>query len=95
MQEGEFVTIVGASGCGKSTLLRAIGGLESFDRGQILVDGAAVRGPGPDRAMVFQNYSLYPWLTVTQNIRFTRRLAAHTAGRTSASVEAAWDAAMP
>jgi len=89
VQDGEFVTIVGASGCGKSTLLRAIGGLESFDSGRILVEGRAVRGPGPDRAMVFQNYSLYPWLTVTQNIRFTRRLAAHTAGRTSASVEAA------
>ena len=89
VQDGEFVTIVGASGCGKSTLLRAIGGLEGFDSGRILVEGRAVRGPGPDRAMVFQNYSLYPWLTVTQNIRFTRRLAAHTAGRTSASVEAA------
>jgi len=89
VQDGEFVTIVGASGCGKSTLLRAIGGLEGFDSGRILVEGRAVRGPGPDRAMVFQNYSLYPWLTVTQNIRFTRRLAAHTAGRTSASVESA------
>jgi len=89
VDDGEFVTIVGASGCGKSTLLRAIGGLESFDRGRILVDGVPVRGPGPDRAMVFQNYSLYPWLTVLQNIRFTRQLAAHTSGRTTASVEAA------
>jgi NitT/TauT family transport system ATP-binding protein len=87
--DGEFVTIVGASGCGKSTLLRAIGGLESHSAGSILVDGVAVAGPGVDRAMVFQNYSLYPWLTVTENIRFTRRLAAHTRGRTTASVEAA------
>ena len=89
VNEGEFVTIVGASGCGKSTLLRAIGGLESHTAGQILVDGKAVEAPGIDRAMVFQNYSLYPWLTVTQNIRFTRTLSAHTRNRTSSSVEAA------
>ena len=87
--EGEFVTVVGASGCGKSTLLRAIGGLETYTAGQILVDGRPVRAPGVDRAMVFQNYSLYPWLTVTQNIRFTRNLSAHTRDRTSSSVEAA------
>ena len=58
--EGEFVTVVGASGCGKSTLLRSIGGLETYTAGQILVDDRPVRGPGVDRAMVFQNYSLYP-----------------------------------
>jgi NitT/TauT family transport system ATP-binding protein len=86
---GEFVTVVGASGCGKSTLLRAIGGLETYSSGTILVDGAPVTGPGIDRAMVFQNYSLYPWLTVMQNIRFTRELKAHTRGRTTSSVEAA------
>jgi len=85
---GEFLTIVGASGCGKSTLLRAIGGLESVSGGQILVDGRPVSGPGVERAMVFQNYSLYPWLTVAQNIRFTRQLRAHTRERTTASVEA-------
>ena len=89
VSEGEFVTVVGASGCGKSTLLRAIGGLETYTAGRILVDGKAVQGPGVDRAMVFQNYSLYPWLTVTQNIRFTRTLAAHTRNRTSSSVEVA------
>jgi NitT/TauT family transport system ATP-binding protein len=87
--EGEFLTVVGASGCGKSTLLRAIGGLETYTAGQILVDGRPVLAPGIDRAMVFQNYSLYPWLTVTQNIRFTRSLSAHTRNRTSSSVEAA------
>jgi len=87
--EGEFVTVVGASGCGKSTLLRVIGGLETYTAGRILVDGKAVRAPGIDRAMVFQNYSLYPWLTVTENIRFTRCLSAHTRNRTTASVEAA------
>jgi len=87
--EGEFVTIVGASGCGKSTLLRAIGGLETHSSGDILVEGRAVQGPGSDRAMVFQNYSLYPWLSVADNIRFTRCLSAHTRDRTSSSVEAA------
>jgi NitT/TauT family transport system ATP-binding protein len=87
--EGEFITVVGASGCGKSTLLRAIGGLETYTAGEILVDGKAVLAPGIDRAMVFQNYSLYPWLTVTENIRFVRSLSAHTRNRTSSSVEAA------
>ena len=58
----EFVTFVGASGCGKSTLLRTIGGLEHHTGGELWVDGAAVQGPGPDRAMVFQHYSLYPMI---------------------------------
>ncbi|WP_205665178.1 ABC transporter ATP-binding protein [Caldimonas tepidiphila] len=85
----EFVTLVGASGCGKSTLLRTIAGLETYSRGGLNVDGRPVSGPGPDRAMVFQHYSLYPWLTVLDNIRFTRQLKAHTRDRTSADVEAA------
>jgi NitT/TauT family transport system ATP-binding protein len=87
--ENEFVTFVGASGCGKSTLLRTIGGLEVQTSGELLVDGQAVTGPGIDRAMVFQHYSLYPWMTVCENIKFCRQLAAHTEGRTSADVEAA------
>jgi len=87
--EGEFVTLVGASGCGKSTLLRTLAGLEPHSAGEIEAGGAPVAGPGADRAMVFQNYSLYPWLTVIQNIKFTRELAAHTRDRTSADVEAA------
>lgn len=70
----EFITFVGASGCGKSTLLRAIGGLETHDAGEILVDGRPIVGPGLDRAMVFQHYSLYPWLTVMENIKFCRQL---------------------
>jgi NitT/TauT family transport system ATP-binding protein len=86
---GEFVTLVGASGCGKSTLLRTIGGLERHDAGELHVAGRPVDGPGPDRAMVFQHYSLYPWLTVIDNIKFSRRLAVHTRERTSADVEAA------
>ena len=89
IRANEFVTFVGASGCGKSTLLRTIGGLEVQTSGDLLVDGQPVTGPGIDRAMVFQHYSLYPWMTVCQNIKFCRQLAAHTEGRTSSDVEAA------
>jgi NitT/TauT family transport system ATP-binding protein len=89
IRANEFVTFVGASGCGKSTLLRTIGGLEVQSSGDLLVDGQAVTGPGIDRAMVFQHYSLYPWMTVCQNIKFCRQLQAHTEGRTSSDVEAA------
>ena len=85
----EFVTFVGASGCGKSTLLRCIGGLESLSSGSIKVDGAEINGPGVDRAMVFQHYSLYPWLTVTENIKFSRQLRAGREDLTSSDVEAA------
>ena len=85
----DFVTLVGASGCGKSTLLRTIGGLEWHGEGSLEVAGHPVTGPGADRAMVFQHYSLYPWLTVMENIRWCRRLAAHTRNRTMSDVEAA------
>lgn len=74
IQPNEFITFVGASGCGKSTLLRIIAGLETLSRGEILLDGNPVDGPGVDRAMVFQHYSLYPWLTVMKNIKFCRQL---------------------
>ncbi|MEZ5408953.1 MAG: ABC transporter ATP-binding protein [Acidimicrobiales bacterium] len=68
--DNELVCIVGASGCGKSTLLNIVGGLEDATAGTVEVDGAPVIGPGPDRGMVFQAYSLYPWKTVAENIRF-------------------------
>jgi NitT/TauT family transport system ATP-binding protein len=84
---GEFVTLVGASGCGKSTLLRTLGGLEEYAIGDITCNGKIVDGAGPDRAMVFQSYSLYPWLTVTQNIKFCRRLHYHRDNTSSADVE--------
>ena len=74
VQPNEFITLVGASGCGKSTLLRIIAGLETLSRGEILLDGRPIDGPGVDRAMVFQHYSLYPWLTVMKNIKFCRQL---------------------
>jgi NitT/TauT family transport system ATP-binding protein len=85
----EFVTFVGASGCGKSTLLRTIAGLETHTAGELLINDQAVDGPGIDRAMVFQHYSLYPWMTVQQNIKFCRQLDAQTRDRTSGDVEAA------
>ncbi len=85
----EFVTFVGASGCGKSTLLRCIAGLETLTSGAIKVDGEAINAPGVDRAMVFQHYSLYPWLSVMGNIKFTRRLQVKRQNITSADVEAA------
>lgn len=66
----EFLSIVGPSGCGKSTLIRILAGLETATTGTILVDGKAVNGPGPDRGMVFQGYTLFPWLTVLENVKF-------------------------
>lgn len=85
----EFITFVGASGCGKSTLLRAIGGLESLTAGNISIDGVSIKKPGVDRAMVFQHYSLYPWLTVIGNIKFCRQLKTGRENLSSADVEAA------
>ena len=78
MQSGEFVTFVGSSGCGKSTLLRLIAGLDHPSGGRIQVDGSPVEGPGPDRGMVFQKYSLYPWLNAADNVSFGMRLQGMT-----------------
>ena len=75
IQEGEFVSIVGASGSGKSTLLRIIDGLLAPTAGTVTVDGKIVSRPGPDRAMVFQQDSLLPWKTVTENVAYGLSLA--------------------
>ena len=70
IREGEFVCILGSSGCGKSTLLGLLNGLKKASQGKIFVDGKEIKGPGIDRAVVFQQYSLFPWLTVKGNVLF-------------------------
>lgn len=75
IDEGEFVTVIGHSGCGKSTLLNIIAGLETASEGGIILDGKEVVGPGLDRMVVFQNFSLMPWMTVFENIALAVRSA--------------------
>jgi len=87
--DNEFVTLVGASGCGKSTLLRILAGLEMHTSGSVQCSGRPVEAPGAERAMVFQHTSLYPWLTVMENIRFSRALRVGRENLTSSDVEAA------
>src|SRR5687767_1919871 len=68
IEKGQIVSIIGHSGCGKSTILNAIGGMLFPTKGKVIVNNSPVKGPGPDRGIVFQNYSLLPWLTVYENI---------------------------
>src|SRR5207245_1719183 len=82
----EFICLIGASGCGKSTLLRILGGLESRTGGEVRMNGLQVDGPGADRGMVFQEYTLFPWLTVKQNVMFGPRMAGQ--GRDLSEAEA-------
>lgn len=75
LAENEFVTVVGPSGCGKSTMMNILAGLETPSGGAALVDGQVVSGPGPERGVIFQQYALFPWLTVRQNVEFGLKVA--------------------
>lgn len=87
VDDGELVCLLGASGCGKSTLLSIIGGLEEPTSGEVRIEGDRVIGPGADRGMVFQGYSLYPWMTVAQNIEFGLRVERLPKARRTARVD--------
>jgi ABC-type nitrate/sulfonate/bicarbonate transport system ATPase subunit len=84
--DNDFLCILGPSGCGKSTLLRIVAGLEVPSTGRVLLDGQPVERPGPDRGMVFQSYTLFPWLTARKNVLFGTRAREHIADRLIARV---------
>src|SRR2546428_10051843 len=73
VEDNDFICLLGPSGCGKSTLLRIVAGLDTPTTGRVLLDGQPVSSPGPDRGMVFQSYTLFPWLTVRENVLFGTR----------------------
>src|ERR1700719_3209641 len=75
VEDKEFSVIVGPSGCGKTSLLRLVAGLIEPSEGSITLDNALINGPGKDRGMVFQSYTLFPWLTVQDNVEFGLRIA--------------------
>ena len=88
IEDGEFLCLVGHSGCGKSTMLSLIAGLEHPTRGEVLIDGKPITGPGPDRSIVFQNYSLFPWQTAVKNVRFAIQQTKKGASKAEADAKA-------
>ncbi|PWI34267.1 nitrate ABC transporter ATP-binding protein [Vibrio albus] len=82
INKGEFVSLIGHSGCGKSTVLNLVAGLHQATDGGVIVDGREISGPGPERAVVFQNHSLLPWLTVYQNVELAVKQIAGNQGKT-------------
>src|SRR5690606_16395764 len=89
---GEIVCVVGASGCGKSTVLRMVAGFEDVTDGDLRVAGSPVTGPGPDRGVVFQDYGLFPWLTVAENIAYGPAQAKLSKGEVAARTRDALEA---
>ncbi|RYF15560.1 MAG: ABC transporter ATP-binding protein [Comamonadaceae bacterium] len=79
IRNGEFVSIIGPSGCGKTTMMNIVGGFVEPTQGRVLLDGQPVKAPGPDRGVIFQEYGVFPWLTVRQNIEFGLKLRASKA----------------
>jgi NitT/TauT family transport system ATP-binding protein len=88
-EPGEFVVVVGPSGCGKSTLLNLVAGMLTPEEGRVTLDGQTVRGPHPERTMVFQDHGLFPWLTAAQNIAFGLKMAGIPAAKRRERVDAA------
>jgi len=86
VEDNDFITILGPSGCGKSTLLRIVAGLDAPSSGRVMLDGDPVSRAGPDRGMVFQSYTLFPWLTIRQNILFGERATPEVVDRLIARV---------
>lgn len=88
IEKNTFVSIIGPSGCGKSTLLNLIAGLDRPSSGEIIVDGVRIKGPGPDRGVIFQNYALMPWLTALANVEYAVETACPNLSRGQAKEQA-------
>ncbi|MDW8251988.1 MAG: ATP-binding cassette domain-containing protein, partial [Myxococcales bacterium] len=89
IKSGEFLCLLGPSGCGKSTLLNLVAGLDFPSQGTVLVNGAPVTGPGPDRTVMFQDSALFPWLSLRQNVAFPLELQGVPPGEIALRVERA------
>src|SRR4029078_9064242 len=82
INDGDFIAVIGPSGCGKTTMMSMLAGFQQPTTGRVLFDGEPVRGPGPERGVIFQEYGVFPWLTVKQNIAFGLTLHANKANPT-------------